>query len=426
MDQNFYKQNRERLLEQLRDNSLLVLFSGKLQRRTADDFYSFLANRNFVYLTGISMENFGYVAAKRDGQIIERLYIEEPDELKEAWTGRRMRVEEAQETSGIGTICFIDHLLVDLHQYFMKGPYRNVFVDLDVLSPDQPHTLEQQFAGKLRSDYPQVVIDSVYPILRKMRTYKSSDEIANIRKAVKLTGEGFVGMVTSCRPGMKEFELEAEFKYILAKAGCREPAFKPIVSAGQNNFYLHYDKPYGVIGSEDLVLCDIGAVVDGYCADISRVFPASGRFNNQQRAIYEAALAGVKAAQAVGKPGCTFDAFNQAAREVVQEHLARLGLVRKPEDLKKYMWHGLAHHIGLDVHDVGIYEVPMAQNMVFSLDVGIYVKEWNVGLRIEDDVVVTSTGMENLAEVAGIPKEGDELEALLKINCHRLASTASF
>jgi Xaa-Pro aminopeptidase len=338
----------------------------------------------------------------------------EPDAAQETWTGRRMRTEEAQEASGVEQILFADRFKSHLHRLISDGSYRKIYLDLDVLSPDQPHTWEQIFASGLRADFPQMGIDSVYPLLRRMRTYKTNEEIERLRAAVQLTGKGLAAMMKVCRPGIREYEMEAEFRYILAREGCREPAFKPIVSAGGRNFYLHYDKPFGLVGSGDLVLCDVGAAVDGYCADISRVFPADGRFSKEQCAIYEAALAGVKAAQAVGRPGCTFEAFNQAARDVVRDQLARLGLVKEADDLKKYMWHGLAHHVGLDVHDAGIYDVPFAENMLVTLDVGIYVREWNIGLRIEDDVLVRADGLENLGATAGIPKEVDEIEALLR------------
>ncbi len=409
----FHIQKRKELLAQVGDDALLVLFSGRAPRRTADDFYPFFANRSFLYLTGLAMENFTYVAAKRAGEVQEWLFIEEPDEAREVWTGRRMRPDEARQASGIEQILFVENLKSHLHNLIRNADYSRVYLDVDVLEPDQPRTLEQQFAGLLRADYPHLGIDSLFPILRRMRTYKTAEEIANLRAAIQLTGQGLRAILSSCRPGMREYELEAEFKYALARAGCREPSFKPIVSSGSRNFYLHYDRPLGQIEVGDLVLCDVGAAVDGYCADISRVFPAGGRFSPQQLAIYSASLAGVKAAQAVGRPGCTFADFNQAARDAVQEHLARLDLVKEPGDLKKYMWHGLAHHVGLDVHDTGIYDVPFSENMVFTLDVGVYVREWNVGLRIEDNVLVTANGLENLALTAGIPREPGEIEALL-------------
>ena len=413
MNSSFHIQNRTTLSDQLKDNSLLVVFSGRSVRRTADDFYPFFANRNFVYLVGADMENFTYVAAKQGGAVSEWLFIEEPNQAREAWTGRRMTIEEAQATTGIQNVLFEDGFLRHLHNLIQKGCYDVMYLDFDMLAPSQPHTPEQRFAALIKADYPHIALNSIYPLVRRMRTYKSPEEIENLRKAVRLTGKGLRAIWSACKPGMREYELETEFKYALAKEGCRNPAFKPIVSSGANNFYLHYDKPMGTIGEGDLVLCDVGAMSDGYCADISRVFPASGRFSERQRAIYEASLAGVLAAQAVGRPGCTFEEFNLAAREEVQQRLQALGLVKEPDDLKKYMWHGLAHHVGLDVHDVGIYDVPMAENMVFTLDVGIYVREWNVGLRIEDNVLVTADSMVNLAEEAGIPKAPDELEALL-------------
>lgn len=413
MDRQFHINNRARLMDQLPECSLVIQFAGQPVRRTADDEYPFFANRNFLYTTGIDASHVVYMGAKGDQDVREWIFIREPDHQKEIWTGRRPTIDEVHQRSGVDDILYRSQFDEHLHRMIQSGQYDRVYLDLDMHQPGMTDIPSQRFARDLRKQYPQMQIGNIYPILKRIRTYKTEGEIDNLRQAVQLTKQGLNAMMQYCRPGMMEYQLEAVFKHTLAMQGCREPAFKPIISYGENNFYLHYDQPYGQIGDEHLVLCDVGAVVDGYCADISRVFPANGVFSKLQRDVYQVAYDAVAVAQDAAGIGCTFQRFNDVARQSVADGLGHLGLIQSPEDVDRYMIHKIAHHIGLDVHDVGIYDVPMAENMVFTLDVGIYIPEWHVGLRIEDDVLVTKDGIENLADTVGIVKEVDAIEDML-------------
>ena len=213
------------------------------------------------------------------------------------------------------------------------------------------------------------------------------------------------------KPGMREYELESEFRSELAAHGQRHTAFPSIIAGGERIFYLHYANPMSVLEDGGLILSDVGATYDEYCTDISRVFPAGGRFNERQAQLYRVAYAANRAVMAQVRPGLFFPQLNRTIREVSFEGLKALGLLDDYAEVGRYVWHGAVHHVGLDTHDVGGYDEPTAENMVFTVDAGIYVREWGIGLRIEDNVRVTAEGCENLS--AAIPATIEEIESLM-------------
>jgi Xaa-Pro aminopeptidase len=213
------------------------------------------------------------------------------------------------------------------------------------------------------------------------------------------------------RPGMLEYELEAEFNYELAAHGQRRTAFPSIIAGGERIFYLHYANPMSILADGELILSDVGAAYDEYCTDISRVFPANGHFTEQQAQLYQVAYAANRAVMAEVRPGVLFPTLNPICRKVSFEGLKALGLLDDYADVGRYVWHGAVPHVGLDTHDVGGYDEPIAENMFFTVDAGIYVREWGIGLRIEDNVLVTADGCENLS--ASIPTTIEEIESLM-------------
>ncbi|MBE0685999.1 MAG: M24 family metallopeptidase [Anaerolineaceae bacterium] len=247
-----------------------------------------------------------------------------------------------------------------------------------------------------------------------MRKIKTPDEIDAIRKGMQITEAGIRRMMHVAKPGMKEYELEAEFNYELAAHGQRCSAFPSIIAGGERIFYLHYSHPMESIEDGDLILTDVGASYDEYSTDISRVFPANGRFSERQAQIYQIAYNANRAVMAQVRPGVPFSETNRICREASFEGLKSLGIVDDFADIGKTVWHNTTHHIGLDTHDVGGYEEPMAENMVFVVDAGIYVREWGIGLRIEDNVLVTAGGCENLS--ASIPATIEEIENIMLKN----------
>ena len=405
-DNGIFRENRRRFFEALEDDAVCVLFSGMPYRRSADTFYPFFGDRNFYYLTGIEQEGSALVIKKESGRIIRlTLCIRTCDKSAERWNGVVLTREEASAISGIYDIghseC-LDSIISTILTGFSGKMYTdsncsvtsNVWVS-ELISKNYPHLL--------RADTQQ--------IFSNLRAVKSGFETAMIRKAAELTGRGIEAIYRKIVPGMTEYQAEAEFKYVLAMEGAGEPAFDPIVAAGKNFNYLHYPQLTAVIGQDDLVLLDLGARWNGLCADISRVFPASGKFTEKQKSVYRAVRECQETAFSMLRPGVYIKDVNIACRNKAAEMLTELGVLYRIEDITDYYWHNVSHHLGLDVHDIISRERVLEAGMVVTVEPGIYIPEWNIGLRIEDDVLITEDGCEILS--AGVPREAEEIEALI-------------
>lgn len=391
---------------------LMLFFSGESVRKTADENYPFFTNRNFFYLTGVKQEQTALLLQNQEGVLSESLFALKPDPAREIWTGRRFTEEELTEISGIEHIEDIQNLNKTIDALFSSQCARTLWLCFDALAPERSFDIEREFAKQVRERYPHILIKNCYPLVCAMRKIKAPEEIDAIRQAMKVTEAGIRRLMRIAKPGMMEYELEAEFNYELAAHGVRNTAFPSIIAAGERIFYLHYAHLFGCIKDGDLILTDVGAAYDEYCTDISRVFPSNGHFGERQAQIYEIALAANRAIMAQVRPGVSFSEPNRICREVSFAGLQDLGLLDDFADIGKYVWHGTTHHVGLDTHDVGGYEEPMAENMVFTVDAGIYVREWGIGLRIEDNVLVTPDGCENLS--ASIPATIEEIEGLME------------
>ena len=389
----------------------MLFFSGESVHKTADENYPFFTNRNFLYFTGVKQEQSALLLENKDGVTRERLFVLKPDFAREIWTGRRFTDEELYEISGIEQIEDINNLNKTLDTILSSLPVNALWLCFDTLAPERSFDIERDFLNHIRNRYPQIVIKNSYPLVCGMRKIKAGDEIDAIRKGMQITDAGIRRLMQLGKPGMMEYELEAAFNYELAAHGQRHTAFPSIISAGERNFYLHYSLPLAKVADGELILTDVGATYDDYCTDISRVFPANGRFSEQQAKIYRIAYAANRAIMTQVRPGVLFSMPNKICREVSFEGLKALGLLADFADIGKYVWHGTTHHVGLDTHDVGGYEDPMAENMVFTVDAGIYVREWGIGLRIEDNVLVTADGCENLS--ASIPATIEEIENVM-------------
>lgn len=411
MDQSFYINNRRNIAAQVAAGDLMLFFSGESVRKTADENYPFFTNRNFLYLTGVKQEQSVLLLHNRDGEVQERLFVLKPDQAQEVWTGRRFTDDEIYETSGIVQVEDVTRLNRALDSLLTSQPTCTLWLCFDAQSSERSFDIEREFAKRIRDRHPQVVIKDSYPLCRMLRMIKTPGEIDAIRRAMRITEAGIRKMMEIARPGVWEYELEAAFNAELAVHGQRRTAFPSIISSGERNFYLHYAALQGCAADGELILTDVGAAFDEYCTDISRVFPVNGHFNQRQAQIYQVALEANRAIMEKVRPGMPFNMPNQVCREVVYEGLKALGLLNDPGEISRYVWHGTTHHVGLDTHDVGGYEVPMAENMIFTVDAGVYVRDWGIGLRIEDNVLVTSDGCENLS--ASIPVTIDEIESVM-------------
>lgn len=419
MNKEFHTENRRRLSAHMADNEAMLFFSGESIRKSADEDFPFFANRNFLYLTGIKQENSTLLLLKKNGLTSEKIFLAKPDLEREVWEGKRLTLEEVNEISGVEGVEDINHWDRTVNNLFSFQHITTLWLCFDSLASERSFDIEREFAKHIQSRHPHVVIKNSYPLVTAMRKIKAPEEIDAIRKAMQITDAGIRRLMRVAKPGVMEYELEAEFNSELAAHGQRRTAFPSIIAGGERIFYLHYSDPMSRIEEGELILSDVGAPYDEYSTDISRVFPANGRFSERQAQLYKIAYEANRAVMEIVRPGIPFPQLNRTCREVSFEGLKKLGLLNDFADIHKYVWHGVTHHVGLDTHDVGGYEEPIAENMVIVVDAGIYVREWGIGLRIEDNVLVTADGCENLS--ATIPATLEEIESFMAAGRSKVA-----
>lgn len=411
LPRSFHRGNRQELYAKLPENSAIVLFAGEAPRRSADQKYGFFANRNFVYLTGMEEEHLIFLAVKQDGTVTETIYLQQPDPMAERWTGKRIHAEDVPEAYGLTRCRYVESFWSDLSRLAGGGTLETLWLDFDKENPDDPPDLVRRFARKVQEELPYLSLRSAHPLLRDIRTIKKACEIEAMRQAAEVTRAGILAMMRTSRPGMMEYQLKAEFDYTLAQHGVLTPAFPSIICSGKNNFCIHYYDYTGQLHDGDMVLCDVGAWRDNECNDVSRTWPVNGKFTQRQRALYQCAYNTSEHMFSIIRPGMPMDSVDQLAREYCFTQLKALGLIDDIKDIRKLMWHGGAHHVGFDVHDVVDYSRETTPGMVFCVDIGIYCEEWGIGFRLEDNCLVTETGCENLT--ASIPRTIEEIEAIL-------------
>ena len=411
MEQSYYVGNRQRIYQGMEDDSVLVLFSGHAPRQSADQYYSFFCNRNFLYATGCNEEGIILLAKKQAGTISETLYLRRPDPLAERWSGKRLHAEEAVAISGIDRITYIDNFPHEFHRCATSGHCGQIYLDLTKLTPDEPDNVEHRFAHSCQEKYPVLRIQNIHQHFSRLRTIKQPCEIAAMRESIRITGEAIKAMMRASRPGMWEYQYKAIFDHVLTDHGVLEPGFPPIICAGENNFYIHYYAYSGQAQDGDLVLNDVGARWDGMVNDVSRSWPCNGKFSERQRLLYECALRTSDHMFSIIKPGMLHEDVDRLAREYNYELLHELGLVDSYDEIGKLIWHGGAHHVGLDVHDDVVRGGPLQPGMIFCVDIGIYCEEWGIGFRLEDNCLVTEDGCENLSRA--IPRTIEEIEAVM-------------
>ncbi len=413
MEKEFYQGNRERMYGQMKDHSLLVLFSGEEVCKTNDEAYPFYTDRDFLYLTGLDAKEFILVARKDTGtQVQEKVYILPPDPMKERWTGARIKPAEAADRSGIAQVGFSGDFAAEFHSLAVSGNYENLYLDLYRAHPEDRDRPAHAFLRRVASDYPFLRIENANRIIRRLRTIKQPCEIAAMREAEKITRDGIVAMMKASRPGMYEYQYKAVFDYTLGQYGPQGPAFPSIISTGKNNFCIHYYSYKGQAHDGDMVLNDVGAWYDNLMNDVSRGWPCNGRYNEKQRLLYECALNTSNHMFRVIKPGMPMAEVDREARRYNALMLQEAGVLKSTEEIGTYMWHGGAHHVGFDVHDVVETPEKIAPGMVFCVDIGIYHEEWGIGFRLEDNCLVTEDGCENLSVIT--PRTIEEIEDTMR------------
>ncbi|WP_258110443.1 aminopeptidase P family protein [Alicyclobacillus sp. SP_1] len=400
---------RANLADQMVDGSLAIFFAGEAPPKSEDHAYDFSVNRNFFYLTGIDRESACLVMSKRNGQVSEILFIERPNPDMEKWTGRRMTVEEAKVHSGLETVLYTEAFEGWFGRAMSWQNLQTLYLDFDQHSFGQP-TLQSahRFAHQIQQKYPGLRVMNFHYALGQMRLYKSSSEIEETRKAIDITDAGIRNVLAHSKAGMMEYELEAHFNFTLCSRGVREHAFPPIVAGGERATILHYVTNSEATKDGDLVLLDLGAACRYYSADISRTFPVNGKFSALQKQYYQLVLDTEEAVIAAVRPGVTWKELNDIAKSSLAKGMMKLGKIQQESELDRYYYHSVGHPLGLDTHDVGDRDAVLAPGMIVTIEPGIYVAEDSIGIRIEDDILVTETGHENLSRQ--IPKTIAEIE----------------
>lgn len=341
----------------------------------------------------------------------ERLYILPHDAMKERWTGRRPTAEEAAAQSGITEIRCVENFEDDFRRAATNGEFDTLWLDLFLHTPEEEPGETHRFAHSAARRYPGLQIRSLLPQLRRQRTFKKPCEIAAMRQAMTVTRAGILAMMKASRPGMYEYEYKAEFDHALTSRGVLVPGFPSIISAGKNNFCIHYYSYTGQAQDGDMVLNDVGACWDHEVNDVSRGWPCNGKFTKEQAALYACAYRTSEYMFSIIKPGMPMASVDQTARKYCFEQLKAIGKLQSYDEIGKYMWHGGAHHVGFDVHDDVDMTHPVAPGMVFCVDIGIYDEDSGIGFRLEDNCLVTENGCENLS--ASIPRKLEDIEAAM-------------
>jgi len=412
MDKTFHKQNREALYRNIEKNSVVLLFSGTAPRKTADEYYPFFANRNFVYMTGIQKPDSVFMAVSENGTVQETLFILPKDKMAERWTGSRLTPEQAEDACAIADIKSVN----DFEAIFLKAvqseKYENIYMDFDRLSKNEPDSRAYELAELLKKLYPYIKLKNLSSLIKSQRTIKKDCEIQAMKTAQKITRQGIIAMMKASRPGLYEYQLKAEFDYALAQNGVLSPAFPSIISSGKNNFFIHYYDYLGLCSDGDMVLNDVGACWDNECNDVSRGWPCNGRFSEKQKLLYTCAYNTSQHMFSIIKPGMPMKSVDETIKKYTFEQLRDIKLCARFEDIGTYMWHGGSHHVGYDVHDWVIYPQSIEPGMVFCVDVGIYCEEWGIGFRLEDNCLVTDDGCINLSEQT--PRTIEDIEAIMQ------------
>ncbi len=412
MDASFHRTNRKNLFAQLPEGAVALLFSGHAPHLSADAYYPFFANRNYLYLAGVDFEGLVLLLHKCKGEEKETLYILPKDPMKERWVGRRYTDEEAKALSGIADVRYVETFWEDLYKLVAAGGAQSLWLDLFKFCPELPDDEAYETSAKMAKLYPWLKQENLQPKLRAQRTLKAPCEIEAMKKAMLLTKAGILAMMQASRPGMYEYEYKAEFDHVLTKNGVLQSAFPSIISAGQNNFCIHYYGYGGKVQDGDMILNDVGAQWDNEANDVSRGWPCNGKFSKEQTALYSIAYSASQHMFATIRPGMPMPEVDATVKRFCGEELQKLGLLKPGEDAGKYIWHGGAHHVGYDVHDAVTLGIgPIQPGMVFCVDVGIYCEEWGIGFRLEDNCLITENGCQNLS--ADIPRSIEDIEAAM-------------
>ena len=394
MTSEFYSNNRKKLLEKLEEGSAVLLYSGIAPVKSNDqDMCPFSVNRNFYYMTGIDTQNVWLLIIKAASRTVETLFIDEPDEYHIKWNGKMLTKEEAEERSGIKSVCYMQ----DFESRLASIPgYRvsDLYFALDRLSMKAAPTRSEELARTMREKFPMLQIKNICPTIASLRSIKTPEELDCLRRAGDVTIEALKHMLKTARPGEYEYQWQADYEYYVARSGLRH-GFETIAASGENAVMLHYSDNNCAARDGTLLLVDLGAEYKYYSADVSRTFPVNGKFTARQKELFTIVKEAMAAAKEKMRPGIAVKESNQAVIDFYKKALRTAKLISDDSDVSKYYYHGVSHSLGLDTHDPcdrKVYE----PGMVVTCEPGLYVAEEGIGIRLENDVLVTEGAAEDL------------------------------
>lgn len=411
---NKFENNRNKLESLLETNELFILFSGTAPCKRGDEYYPFSPDRNFYYFTGIDEEECIFLTITTE-QVVAKtttLYIKRPNGVMAKWVGENISAEEAKEISGISDIKYIDQFNEDLSAIIFRNSVNRIHLDLERRSIKDGLTNSLKFSETIRENYPSITISNTFSLCSELRVIKEDWEIERIRKAIDITEEGFLHMIKNTKSDMMEYEIESYFDFVLKNKGVSQKAFNTISAGGERACTLHYWRNNQPVEDGCLVLVDAGASYKWYAGDITRTYPVNGKFSDRQKMVYEIVLEAQRKVIETIAPDVLYTSLNELVKEHYFVELKRIGLIETQEEVANYYYHNIGHFLGAETHDVGrTIGTTLKENMVLTVEPGLYIKEWGIGIRIEDDVLVTDGGCEVLTKK--LPKTVAEIEKFM-------------
>ena len=423
LNKDIFIENRKRFISQMQKNSIAIFVSNDEVSSNGDAIYQFKQNSDLFWLSGVTQEDSMVILFpdNPDPKYREVLVLVRPNELKEKWDGKRLRVNEAQEMSGIKNIVWLDSLDGLLQPWIHIAD--NIYLDSNEndRKANLLRTREYRFVDEMRSRYPLHNYLRAAKIMKELRGVKTAFEIEVLQKAIDITDSTFRRLLKFIKPGVMEYEIEAEIFHSFLSQRATGPAYGSIIASGDRARTLHYVSNNAECKEGELILMDFGAEYGGYCADLTRTVPVSGKFGRRQKTVYNACLHLHDYAKSILKPGISIVDYTDKVGEEATQQFLKIGLLRKsevknedPENraYRKYLYHGISHHLGVDVHDLGTRTEPIKAGMVFTVEPGIYIEEEQMGIRIENNLWITRNGNKDLMK--NIPITVEEIEALMK------------
>ncbi len=417
-----YIKNRARLVAKLAPKSVAVFNSNDIMPTNADGVMPFKQNNDLLYFTGIDQEDTILLVmpdypVKSQREI---LFLKETSPLIAVWEGHKFTKEEARELSGIETVYWVSEFEQVLNGLMVEAEHVYINSNEHTRAMLEVETKDDRFSKWCHQKYPNHNYKRSAPIMHELRPVKDQEEIEMLQVACDITEAGFRRILKFVKPGVNEYEIEAEYLHEFVRSKSMGFAYQPIIASGLDSCVLHYVENKKACNNGDILLMDVGAEYGNYNADMTRAIPVNGRFTDRQRAVYNAVLRVKNEATNMLRPGTIINDYNKEVGLVMEKELLGLGLIDKTDiknqdsanpAFRKYFMHGTSHFLGLDVHDVGNFYTPITEGMVFTVEPGIYIPEENLGIRLEDNVVIEKNGVLNLMQ--NIPIEADEIEVLM-------------